>query len=349
MPYSVSMPQILLMATRRPYRRVATGLRSSPQRYPRAHDERSRRPPRCASSGAPPSRTTRSRTSPPRSVEAEAALGLKGFWMGYFSGRAAPMGAVGPAVVVATFFNFAPWMVERALPDAWAIASPAEVLPTALRRRRPGAARAARAAGRLGRAARRRPSCARAAADACATEGRPLAAAWAGVQPPDDPHLAPVAGAVGPARAPRRRPRGRAGRRGTRRLRGPPAARRRRRLDARRCNSGPGAGTTTSGTPPRRGWSERGWLDRDGRLTEHGRVGAPPSRPPPTAWPRRRGRRSGAPDLDRFVDAMAPLHAAIAARDADPLPQPDGADAARRPRSATCSDRGTRRGRLHRR
>ena len=34
--------------------------------------------------------------------------GLRGFWRGYFAGRAAPLGPTGPAVVTASFFNFAP-------------------------------------------------------------------------------------------------------------------------------------------------------------------------------------------------------------------------------------------------
>ncbi len=48
-----------------------------------------------------------------------ARLGLKGFWAGYFACRAAPMGAVETGVVEATFFNFHPRRVRRAIPDAW--------------------------------------------------------------------------------------------------------------------------------------------------------------------------------------------------------------------------------------
>ena len=55
-------------------------------------------------------------------------LGLRGFWMGYFAGRAAPMGVVSPGVVEATFYNFHPAMVRRSLPDAWTLASPDSVL-----------------------------------------------------------------------------------------------------------------------------------------------------------------------------------------------------------------------------
>lgn len=64
-----------------------------------------------------------------RSVtEALQGLGLKGFWMSYFAGRAAPLGAVGPGPVEATFYNFAPGLVRRAIPDAWRFAEPVAVL-----------------------------------------------------------------------------------------------------------------------------------------------------------------------------------------------------------------------------
>ena len=64
----------------------------------------------------------------PRSASAMTELGLKGFWMGYFASRSAPMGPVGPAVVEATFANFAPRLVHRAIPDAWGFATPEDVL-----------------------------------------------------------------------------------------------------------------------------------------------------------------------------------------------------------------------------
>ena len=57
-------------------------------------------------------------------------LGLKGFWMGYFAGRSAPLGTASPELVTATFFNFHPDMAARALPDAWQIAKPEAVLDT---------------------------------------------------------------------------------------------------------------------------------------------------------------------------------------------------------------------------
>ena len=55
-------------------------------------------------------------------------LGLEPVAQGYMAGRAAPLGAVGPGPVAACFFNFNPALVELALPAAWSIASPAQVL-----------------------------------------------------------------------------------------------------------------------------------------------------------------------------------------------------------------------------
>ena len=60
--------------------------------------------------------------------EANKTAGLRGFWMGYFASRAAPVGPVGSGVVQALFFNFAPSMIERSIPDAWRFAEPATVL-----------------------------------------------------------------------------------------------------------------------------------------------------------------------------------------------------------------------------
>jgi hypothetical protein len=64
----------------------------------------------------------------PQARSAFEAAGLKGFWRGYFAGRAAPLGPVGAAPVTALFFGFAPSMVERALPDVWGRADPQQAL-----------------------------------------------------------------------------------------------------------------------------------------------------------------------------------------------------------------------------
>jgi hypothetical protein len=63
--------------------------------------------------------------------EARAALdglGYRGFWMGYFAARSAPLGEVPPEVVAAIFYNFAPERVAKALPSAWEIAGPEAAL-----------------------------------------------------------------------------------------------------------------------------------------------------------------------------------------------------------------------------
>jgi hypothetical protein len=54
--------------------------------------------------------------------------GLRGYWRGYFAGRAAPLGSVAAAPVIAAFFSFAPAMVERALPAVWQLISPVDAL-----------------------------------------------------------------------------------------------------------------------------------------------------------------------------------------------------------------------------
>ncbi len=54
--------------------------------------------------------------------------GFRGWWHAYLAYRPAPMGPVGPSVVTAAFYNFAPRMVARAVPGVWEIMSPAEVL-----------------------------------------------------------------------------------------------------------------------------------------------------------------------------------------------------------------------------
>ncbi|MGW0882437.1 SCO6745 family protein [Streptomyces sp. NPDC002671] len=64
----------------------------------------------------------------PEARAAADALGLRGYWMGYFALRAAPLGAVGPSVVTSCFYVFDPSRVARALPDAWTYAAPADVL-----------------------------------------------------------------------------------------------------------------------------------------------------------------------------------------------------------------------------
>ncbi|MFI5041269.1 MAG: hypothetical protein ACHQNA_05380, partial [Acidimicrobiales bacterium] len=124
--------------------------------------------------------------------EAERAfedIGLRGFWRGYFAGRAAPLGAVGAGLVTACFYGFDPAFVARALPAIWTIADP-------------DAALAARLAG-IDAAVRRlypdliaspvfADTCRllRAGLEGCQGAGRPLFSANAELEWPDEPHLA---------------------------------------------------------------------------------------------------------------------------------------------------------------
>ncbi|MGW7363580.1 SCO6745 family protein [Streptomyces sp. NPDC054841] len=119
--------------------------------------------------------------------EAHAAFedaGLRGFWRGYFAGRAAPFGAAGPEQVAAAFFSFAPSMVARALPSVWELVPPHRALE--LRRSGARAALERLLAGREKEVARAGDLLAPYAASLdCA--GRPLAAANSALPWPDNP------------------------------------------------------------------------------------------------------------------------------------------------------------------
>jgi hypothetical protein len=119
--------------------------------------------------------------------EARAALdglGYRGYWMGYFAARSAPLGMVPPEVVTAIFYNFAPARVAKALPAAWQIAGPEAALQArqesavaALRRYGLSADENVTTAAELaGKAVRQAP-----------LDGRPLFAANRALPWPDDP------------------------------------------------------------------------------------------------------------------------------------------------------------------
>ena len=125
----------------------------------------------------------------PEPRDAYRRAGLRGGWMGYFASRAAAMGPVPAEVVMATFYNFHPRMVRRAIPDAWGFAAPAEVLAArlggvdaALRRLLGGWVEGPEVveAAALGRQAM----------EGLDPSGRPLFAAHAALPWPEEPHLA---------------------------------------------------------------------------------------------------------------------------------------------------------------
>ncbi len=125
----------------------------------------------------------------PETEEHLSGAGLKRGRMCYFAGRAAPMGAVGPGVVAATFYNFNPALVARHIPAAWALAAPSVLVEArfaavdaALRRMLGADVVASPEVAEAAQLARR-------AADAVTVEGRPLAAGHVDLAWPDAPHL----------------------------------------------------------------------------------------------------------------------------------------------------------------
>ena len=105
--------------------------------------------------------------------------------LSYFPARAAAFGEAGPGLTVATFYVFAPWLVEAALPEAWETASPASLVAA----RRSGMTLALeKAVGRpdVGEAL----EIARAVCAGLTPQGRPLYAAHADLPWPDDELLA---------------------------------------------------------------------------------------------------------------------------------------------------------------
>jgi hypothetical protein len=54
--------------------------------------------------------------------------GIDEFWHGYMAFRAAPLGRVNADVVTAAFYNFAPSLVEAAVPSVWETVTPAEAI-----------------------------------------------------------------------------------------------------------------------------------------------------------------------------------------------------------------------------
>ena len=64
----------------------------------------------------------------PEALSGFTEAGLRGYWRGYFAGRSAPLGGTRAAVVAASFFNFAPSFVARAVPGVWDLVTPQEAI-----------------------------------------------------------------------------------------------------------------------------------------------------------------------------------------------------------------------------
>ncbi|WP_324276667.1 SCO6745 family protein [Blastococcus brunescens] len=121
--------------------------------------------------------------------DAAEQVGLRGFWNGYFALRAAPLGAVGPELVSAVFYNFAPAFVARRVPGIWADTSPAAALEARLAGVDAAVRRVLGDEWIASAEAAEAMELAATAAAAVDLPGRPLAAANTAVEVPGEPHL----------------------------------------------------------------------------------------------------------------------------------------------------------------
>ena len=261
----------------------------------------------------------------PEAAEAYRRLGLKGGWMGYFASRAAALGAASAELVTAVFFNFHPAMVARALPDAWALAPPEDIVATrletadvALRRLIPdhiGSPAEAEAA-----------ALARDAVEAPALSGRPLFAALRSLPWPDHPHLV-----LWHACTLLREHRGD----------GHVASLTAAGLDG--CEAH--VTLTATGSVPRdtlqsnRKWSDeewaaaedrlrtRGWLDAAGNITDAGRAGRAEVEARTDALAEEPWRALGPERTERLLELLTPMARAINAAGGVPVPNPVGVPA----------------------
>ena len=258
----------------------------------------------------------------PEARSAYEQAGLRGFWRGYFAGRAAPLGAASTAVVTASFFNFAPAFVARAIPGVWELITPEEALRVrmagateALQRLLAGQeADAAAAADLLWRAIGELDFSGRvlAAADAALpvpVPGDGLARLWLAAtvlrEHRGDGHFAALAAAD---------------------IDGCEAVALRCCLDLRREDLQPVRGWTDEAWDGARSrLTERGWLGADGELTSAGRQ-AHAAVENATDWAAARPwTRLGAETTTEIANVLAPLAQSCAS--ALPYPSPIGVPA----------------------
>ena len=125
----------------------------------------------------------------PEAEERFTKLGLEPRRMTYFAGRAAPMGAVGAGAVAAAFYNFNPEIIASALPRAWSIASPADVVAARFEAADTGLRRLLGDDVVASEPVVEAAQLAREASAGCFPEGRPLYAAHADLEWPEAPHV----------------------------------------------------------------------------------------------------------------------------------------------------------------
>lgn len=120
----------------------------------------------------------------PEAREAFAGIGLTRYWDGYFAGRAALLGAVTAAPMVAMLSGFAPFLVERVLPAVWSTVAVDRVLDA----RSDGAAATLRTLVPDERSVTEAADLLAQAAARADTVGRPLAAANSALSVESDPY-----------------------------------------------------------------------------------------------------------------------------------------------------------------
>ncbi|MGH9075504.1 MAG: SCO6745 family protein [Acidimicrobiales bacterium] len=258
----------------------------------------------------------------PETADAFRSAGTKGFWMGYFGGRAAPMGEAIAPVVAATFFNFSPAMVARSVPDVWSFATPAQLLEA----RSTGATRAlCRLLGPLADSPQLSAAAAmaRRAVDGLVTAGRPLAAANASLPWPAD-----EVAVLWQAATVLREHRGD----------GHVAALVVEGLDGCQAHVSLAATGAVPRTvlQPNRGWTDqqwddaernlaqRGWLDRYGRATDEGMAGRAAVEAATDLLASDPWEQLGAADTTALAQALTPLTRAVLASGVIPEVNPMG-------------------------
>jgi len=247
-------------------------------------------------------------------------IGLRGFWRGYFAGRAAPLGAVGPGAVVATFYGFHPDFVARAIPEVWSIVTP----EAAVDARVLGASRALSRCfdvddPEIAHAARLVLE----ATDGCDPFARPLFAANADLTWPRDPHAALWHGCTL-----------------LREHRGDGHVASLYAADIDPCEAHvlrlAVSGIDRSSIAPYRGWddddwsaaaarlTERGWLNDDGSVSPVGADAHAALEADTDRMAEGPTRALGADGLDDLLSIMRPLAAALFSSGTIPFPNPIG-------------------------
>jgi hypothetical protein len=124
----------------------------------------------------------------PEAEQRYEALGITHRRAGYFAARSAALGAVPAEVVIATFYNFSPSLVRRAIPSVWEVTTPERVVAARFDAADAGLRRVlgdAISSPEMIEAAK----LAQTATEAADVVGRPLYAAHASLPWPDEPHL----------------------------------------------------------------------------------------------------------------------------------------------------------------